>query len=77
VPLQPGDVLIMYSDGLPEAKSEKNVEFGFDQTLQYVAKLATDNMSSTEICLDIKKMIQQYSNYSMRDDTTVVCLKVR
>jgi serine phosphatase RsbU (regulator of sigma subunit) len=34
-------------------------------------------MSSTEICLNIKKMIQLYSNYSMHDDTTVVCLKVR
>ncbi len=77
VPLQSGDLLIMYSDGLPEAKNAKNEEFGFDQTLQYVATLPTEKMSSTEICLDIKKMIQQYSNYSMRDDTTVVCLKVR
>jgi hypothetical protein len=77
VPLQAGDVLIMYSDGLPEAKNAKNEEYGFDQTLQYVAQLSTDKMSSTEICLNIKKMIQQYSNYSMRDDTTVVCLKVR
>ncbi len=77
VPLQAGDVLIMYSDGLPEAKNVKNEEYGFDQTLQYVAQLSTEKMSSTEICLNIKKMIQQYSNYSMRDDTTVVCLKVR
>lgn len=77
VQLQSGDVLIMYSDGLPEAKSQQNEEFGFDRTLKYIEKLPTDRMSSTEICLDIKKMIQQFSNYSMRDDTTVVCLKVR
>jgi serine phosphatase RsbU (regulator of sigma subunit) len=77
IPLKSGDVLIMYSDGLPEAKNNKNEEFGFDQTLGYVTQMATDRMSSTEICLNIKKMIQQYSNYSMRDDTTVVCLKVR
>jgi len=77
VPLQSGDLLVMYSDGLPEAKNDKNEEFGFDHTLQYLKQLPTETMSSTEICLNIKKMIQLYSNYSMRDDTTVVCLKVR
>lgn len=77
VPLQSGDVLIMYSDGLPEAKNQQNEEYGFDRTLRYIEELPTDRMSSTEVCLDIKKMIQQFSNYSMRDDTTVVCLKVR
>jgi len=77
IPLQSGDLLVMYSDGLPEAKNDKNEEFGFDQTLHYLKEMPTDTMSSTEICLSIKKMIQLYSNYSMRDDTTVVCLKVR
>lgn len=67
----------MYSDGLPEAKNQQNEEYGFDRTLRYIEELPTDRMSSTEVCLDIKKMIQQFSNYSMRDDTTVVCLKVR
>lgn len=77
VPLQSGDVLIMYSDGLPEAKNQQNEEFGFDRTLRYIENLSTERLSSTEVCLDIKKMIQQFSNYSMRDDTTVICLKVR
>jgi hypothetical protein len=55
VPLQSGDVLIMYSDGLPEAKNEKNEEFGFDQTLHYLTQPPTENLSSTDIGLNIKK----------------------
>ena len=77
VQLQAGDVLLFYSDGLPEAKNEKNQEYTFERTREYVETMGTDAMSSTEICLAIKKHIQQFSNYTMRDDTTVICLKVR
>lgn len=75
--LESGDVLILYSDGLPEAKNGKNEEYGFDRTLRLIADMPTEKLSSTEICLNIKNHIQNYSNYSMRDDTTVICLKLR
>ena len=76
VQLQKGDVLIFYSDGFPEAKSSDNRRFGFDSTLKAIEELETDTKTSREISRMLKDKIQQFSEYQMVDDTTLVCLKV-
>lgn len=76
VQLQKGDILIFYSDGFPEAKSPANKRFGFDATLRVIEELETEKRSSKEISRMLKDKIQQFSEYQMEDDTTLVCLKV-
>ncbi len=74
--LKSGDVLMMYSDGFPEALSPKNERLGFDTTEKILADLDTNNMNSREICDHIKQLLLNYSNYELADDTTLICVKV-
>lgn len=74
--LEPGDFLLLYSDGLPEAVDPEGNRFGFDTLLEMVASLDTDAMTSNEIALDIKRKVQKFSDYQLADDTTIICLKV-
>jgi hypothetical protein len=74
--LQPGDFILMYSDGLPEAVDPEGQRFGFDTLLELVTTLDTNTKSSNEIALEIKRKVQKFSDYQLADDTTIICLKV-
>jgi serine phosphatase RsbU (regulator of sigma subunit) len=74
--LQEGDLLVLYSDGLPEASNEKGEWFSFERVKDMITEIDTDSLSSYEITQEIKRRIQKFSNYNLADDTTVICLKV-
>lgn len=73
--LQPGDFLLLYSDGLPEAVDPKGNRFGFNSLISMVESLDTGKPSN-EISLDIKRRVQKFSDYQLADDTTIICMKV-
>ncbi|MDR8392097.1 serine/threonine-protein phosphatase [Aliifodinibius sp. S!AR15-10] len=74
--LQKDDFLLFYSDGLPEAVDPEGNRFGYENLIGLVESLDTDNRTSNEIALDIKRKIQKFSDYQLADDTTIICLKV-
>lgn len=76
VQLQPGDFLLLYSDGLPEAVNPHGKRFGFDNLLSLIEELETDDKPSNEISMEIKRKVQKFSDYQLADDTTIICLKV-
>lgn len=76
VQLQPGDFLLLYSDGLPEAVNPRGERFGFDNLLSLVGELETDAKPSNEISMEIKRRVQKFSDYQLADDTTIICLKI-
>lgn len=76
IKLQSGDLLLFYSDGLPEAKSEQGEYFGDQAIFDFMMKLDADSLSSSEICNKFKKEILNFSNYELADDVTVIALKV-
>lgn len=76
ISLQEGDFLLLYSDGLPEAVNPEGEWFGFENLIKMIEKLDTDNRSSNEISMDIKRQIQKLSDYHLAVDTTIICLKV-
>jgi len=77
VQLQPGDVVVFYSDGFPEAVNKKGERIGFDKALEIVRDLNTDELSSREICDRIRKYIEEFSIERLADDTTILCLKIK
>lgn len=77
VQLKPGDFVLMYSDGLPEAKNRKGRFYGYGRVLQMVDKLDTDRYRSSVICDHIRKLILNYSDYELSDDIAVISLKVK
>ena len=73
--LHPGDLLIAFTDGVPEALNPADEEFGEDRlksVTRSVAHLPVDEMSS-RIVTEMKAWIQDAAQY---DDLTFVLLKV-
>ncbi len=76
IDLKAGDFLLFYSDGLPEAVNPEGQRFGYENLISLVETLETDDSSSNEISLEIKRRVQKFSDYQLADDTTIICLKV-
>lgn len=75
ISINKGDLVLFYSDGLPEASNENNERFGFEETRLLIEQMDTDAMNSQQICREIKRTIQRFSKFQLADDTTIVCLK--
>lgn len=74
--LKPGDLVLFYSDGFPEAVNPEGDRFGFDEALEFVRNLDSDKMTAEDVTLAVKDCVEQYSNYKLADDTTIVCLVI-
>lgn len=72
--MKPGDLLLVYSDGITEQKNQAGVEFGFER-LQDVFLQAEGN-TAQEICEYIIAAFNEFrEEASLRDDLTVIVLK--
>jgi serine phosphatase RsbU (regulator of sigma subunit) len=76
VELWPGDVLLVYTDGVPEAHNPESEEFGeerLQQLLRQTANLPVDEISA-RISTAMTRWIQDAEQY---DDLTFIVMKVR
>jgi sigma-B regulation protein RsbU (phosphoserine phosphatase) len=72
--IEPGDVLMMYTDGVSEAMNPKNVDFS-EEALERVAKEAR-NSSAREIIAKIRAALEVHTEGSPQsDDITMLVLK--
>jgi len=76
VTLRPGDVLVLYTDGLSEAANAADVEFGADRIRRIVADHA--RRPAAEIVDRLFRAVQDHSGLTTpRDDQTVMVAKAR
>jgi len=76
IELRQGDVLLVFTDGVPEAHDSENEEFGeerLQQLLRQVAHLTAGEISAT-ISAEMKRWIGKAEQY---DDLTFIVMKVR
>jgi predicted permease len=76
VELYPGDVLLAFTDGVPEAHNPENDEYGeerLQQLLRQTAHLPADEISA-RISAEMKDWIRDAEQY---DDLTFIVMKVR
>jgi len=76
IDLRPGDVLIVFTDGVPEALNPKDEEFGEDRLkdiLRSVAHLTVNEMAA-KILEQLKTWIGDAAQY---DDMTFILMKVQ
>ena len=76
VELCPGDVLLVFTDGVPEAHNAENEEFGeerLQQVLRQTAHLTADEISA-RISAETRNWIRDSEQY---DDLTFIVMKVR
>lgn len=74
--LQPGDVVMLYSDGLPEARNPEGVLYDYAGMERLLGSLDTVSLSAEGLCEVVRQEILTFSNYDLADDMTVVILKV-
>lgn len=75
VSLAPGDVAVLYSDGVTEAMNRKREEFGEDRLVSVVE--ASVSAKADDICQEILHAIQTFQDGApVHDDITVMVLKV-
>lgn len=74
IKLDPGDVVVLYTDGITEAINGQKQQYGLDRLQEVVQQHL--NQSATEIRQAVIRDIQQYiGTQTLRDDLTLVVLK--
>jgi hypothetical protein len=76
VPLAEGDLLLFFSDGLPEARQPDGGMLEYAGLDAFIGNLDTDSLSAEAICEAIRQKVLTFSAYDLADDVTVVALKV-
>lgn len=72
--MQPGDVLVVATDGFSEASNPDGEMFGYDRLLQFVQMNA--NLSAAEITDSLFRIIQHFAAGSEQDDDqTIITIK--
>jgi PAS domain S-box-containing protein len=74
IPLEPGDLLFFFSDGIPEAQNSQGEVFGMGRLLKFVR--SNKDKSPGNFISSITKIIFEYSGEGLRDDVTGVCIKI-
>ncbi len=72
----PGDILVIYSDGVTEARNEKEEEFG-EERLQAMVQMHGHLSAQELLQLLLKEVIQFAGSAPQHDDLTLVIAKIR
>jgi serine phosphatase RsbU (regulator of sigma subunit) len=71
-----GDMLIFYTDGVPEAMNGRNELFGFER-LETIVRESGPNLSAKQIAARIVERVAEFAGSTRQhDDMTVVVVKV-
>lgn len=74
--LAPGDVLLMYSDGISEARNHKREDFEMERMT--AAALQYRKLTAPEICTKIVELVDRFAaGMPQHDDMTLFVFKVR
>lgn len=70
---EPGQTLILYTDGVTEARSPNNEFFGLGRLKNFLATCNTPNVS--EMCHQLDKSLKNFQQGDQFDDLTVLALR--
>ena len=74
IELSKGSMLLLYSDGIPEAPNRQNANFGYDGLVRTVGQM--QGSSAQEVCDElIKAVIKHQAGSLQHDDMTVVVVR--
>jgi len=75
ITLAPGDLLVLYTDGVTEANDSSEQEFGNDRLIDSVKK--SPQLTAREAIASLRRAVQEFTNgEALRDDTTIVALRL-
>ncbi len=74
VPLSPGDLLFLYSDGITEAENSEGERFGEDRLMKLVGSHSV--LAAAELLEKVKHIAFAYAGGDFRDDVTALAVRV-
>jgi serine phosphatase RsbU (regulator of sigma subunit) len=75
VALEPGDSVLLYTDGVIEAHQPGQEQFGIERLVDLVDRLASGQLEPEEIVRRLTRAVLEHQNDLLADDATVVLLR--
>jgi serine phosphatase RsbU (regulator of sigma subunit) len=75
--LEPGDRLLLYTDGIIEARSPHGEPFGLDRFIDFIIRREADALTTQETLRRLIHTIMDYQKDALRDDATVLLAEWR
>lgn len=76
-PLQTGDQILLYTDGVVEARTENNEFFGLDRLVDYVTRALADHLPASETMRRLIHAILNHQHERLQDDATAMLIAWR
>lgn len=73
-PLEPGDHLLLYTDGVVEARSEEGEFFGVERLSGFLSRALADQHPPAETMRRLVHAILDHQHEQLQDDATAVCV---
>jgi hypothetical protein len=70
--LEPGDRLLLYTDGVTEARDDRGQEFGLARFTDYIVRSQTDELPVPETLRRLMNAVLRHHGGKLRDDATVL-----
>ena len=74
VPLSPGDLLFLYSDGITEATNSEGEQFGEERLMKLVD--SNSGLGAVELLEKVKHIAFSYASGDFKDDVTAVAVRI-
>jgi hypothetical protein len=73
--LQPGDRLLLYTDGIVEARAPDGTFFGIDRLTDFILRHTAENMPIPEALRRLMRGILEHHNDRLTDDATILLIQ--
>lgn len=75
--LEPGDRVLLYTDGIVEARSPGGEQFGIDRLIEFTTKALADQLPAPETVRRLVHAVLDYQEQRLQDDATVLLAEWR
>jgi stage II sporulation SpoE-like protein len=72
--LEPGDQVLLYTDGITEARSDDGAPFGLDRLTDFAVRALADDLPAAETVRRLVHAILEHQQDCLQDDATVLLL---